>query len=99
MRQIINKDILIVSPPRLEIISWGEVRKKLYKVLLNFGLFPNALVKLRDALQKLGVLPSDRFYRKADTGQIVVETSTHAYLVTPPINTDFFGVAKIEIVK
>lgn len=80
-------------------MSWKEVRDELYKVLLNFGLFPNAQAKLRDGLQKLGVLPSDRFYRKAATGQIVVETSTNEYLVTPPESTDFFGIAKIETVK
>lgn len=88
---------LIINPPYLEIMSWEETRKELHKALLSFGLFPNAQKNLRDGLQKLGVLPTDRFYRKAETGQIVVKTSTNEYLITPP--TDFIGVAKIETVK
>lgn len=77
--------------------DWAEIQEDIYHKLLDFGLPPFAALEGAGVFRRWGVLPSDEFEYKFDTGQIVIKTSNAEYLVTAPL--DFFDRAKIKVVK
>lgn len=78
-----------------KVAKWEKIQQEIFGKLRGLGLSPFASREMAVKLQKLGVLPANKFCNF--DGDIFVKTASDDYVIKQPKGVDFFGTAKLEI--